>query len=76
MAAATSMTTRSIIVTNSSPGSGYFQARSVGCPATVLTRYMSPALRWSCWKVARRFESGDHTSTGASLLIQPALSVA
>ena len=29
----------------SSPGSGYFQARNVGCPAAVLTRYMSPVLR-------------------------------
>ena len=70
------MTTRSIIVTNSSPGSGYFQADSVGWPATVFTRYISPALRWSCWKVAIFFESGDHTSTGLSLRIQPALSVA
>ena len=76
LAAATSMTTRSIMVMNSSPGSGYFQARSIGWPATVFTRYISPALRWSCWKVAIRFESGDHTSTGASLLVQPALSVA
>ena len=41
----TSMTTRSIIVMNSSPGSGYFHACSVGWPATVFTRYISPALR-------------------------------
>ena len=72
----TSMTTRSIIVMTSSPGSGYFQACSVGWPTVVLTRYISPALRWSCWNVAIFFESGDHVSTGRSLCVQPALSVA
>ena len=70
------MTTRSIMVITSSPGSGYFHACSVGWPTTVLTRYISPTPRWSCWKVAIFFESGDHTSTGRSLRRQPALSVA
>ncbi len=70
------MTTRWIVVTTSSPGIGYFQACSVGCPTFVSTRYISPTPRWSCWKVAIFRESGDHSSTGRSLFVQPALSVA
>ena len=45
----TSMTTRCIIATFSSPGSGYFHDLSTGWPALVSTRYMSPTLRSSCW---------------------------
>src|SRR6478736_8638390 len=75
-AASTSMTTRWIVDTTSSPGSGYFHTCSSGWPALVLTRYISPTLRWSCRNVATCFESGDHTTIGRSLLTHPALSVA
>ena len=75
VAASTSTTTRWIIETTSSPGSGYFHAWSSGWPTLVLTRYISPTLRWSCWKVATCSESGDHTAIGRSLAPQPALSV-
>ena len=70
------MTTRWIVVTTLSPGSGYFQAWSTGCPTRVSTRYISPTPRWSCWKVAIFFESGDQVKTGRSLRVHPALSVA
>ena len=59
-----------------SPGSGYFHAESRGCPTLVVARYISPTPRSSCWNVAIFFESGDQVSTGRSLFIQPALSVA
>ncbi len=72
----TSMMTRSIVVTSLSPGSGYFQASSFGCPTWVLTRYISPSFRWSCWKVATFFESGAQRTIGRSVRSQPALSVA
>ena len=49
---------------------------SFGCPTCDLTRYMSPVPRASCWKVAIFFESSDQTTTGRSLLVHPALSVA
>ncbi len=68
--------TRSIMKIALSPGSGYFQASSSGWPATVLTRYMSPVGRESCWKVAIFFESGDQSRMGRSLRVQPALLVA
>ena len=70
------MTTRWIMVTTASPGSGYFQACSVGWPTVVSTRYISPTPRWSCWNVAIFFESGDQRRIGRSLRAQPALSVA
>src|SRR5688572_7910244 len=70
------MTTRWSVKMCSSPGKGYFHACSSGCPTRVLTRYISPTLRPSCWKVAIRFESGDHSRMGRSLLVQPALLVA
>ena len=72
----TSMTTRSIMVMSLSPTSGYFQVLAFGCPSSVETRVMVPVLRWSCWKVAIFFESGDHTRIARSLWVQPALSVA
>src|SRR5215472_11188497 len=65
-----------MVGTTSSPGSGYFHARSAGWPTLVSTRYISPTLRWSCWNVAMRLESGDHARMGRLLLLQPALSVA
>ena len=71
-----SITTRCSIATASSPGSGYFQAFSTGCPALVSTRYISPTVRSSCWKVATFFESGDHSTIGLADALQPALSVA
>ena len=46
---ATSTTTGSIMNTLSSPGSGYFHASSSGWPTLVLTVYISPTPRWSCW---------------------------
>ena len=52
-------------MTTSSPGSGYFQAFRSGWPTVVLTRYISPTPRWSCWKVAIFFESGDQATIGA-----------
>ena len=70
------MITRSIMVTSLSPGSGYFHACSLGWPTLVVTRYMSPLLRWSCWKVAILLESGDHSRIAWSVCFQPALSVA
>ncbi len=70
------MITRSIMVTTLSPGSGYFHAWSSGWPTRVLTRYISPVPRWSCWKVAILRESGLHNTTGRSDLRHPALSVA
>ncbi len=70
------MMTRSIIVTFASPTSGYFHAFRVEWPLVTGTRYISPTLRWSCWKVAIFFESGDQTRMGLSLCCQPALSVA
>ncbi len=76
MRVGTSMMTRSIMVTSLSPASGYFHACSSGCPSLVLTRYMSPVLRWSCWKVAILRESGDHATMALSVCCQPALSVA
>src|SRR5687768_2091907 len=54
-----SMITRWIVKMCSSPGSGYFQAWRRGWPTRVSTRYISPTLRPSCWKVAIFFESGD-----------------
>ena len=60
----------------SSPGSGYLSVVSVGWPTTVLTKYISPTPRESCRKVATFFESGDQTTTGVSLRIQPASLVA
>ena len=72
----TSMTTRLIRKITLSPGIGYFQASSFGWPTAVLTRYIVLVPRASCWNVAIRFESGDHNTTGRSLLVQPALSVA
>ena len=65
------MMTRWIIATSSSPGSGYFQAWSVGWPTCVLTRYISPTWRWSCWNVAIFFESGDHDDDRA-IALRPA----
>ena len=62
------MITRWIMVTTSSPGSGYFHACSSGCPTLVSTRYISPTPRWSCWNVAIFFESGDQSTIGRSLL--------
>jgi hypothetical protein len=70
------MMTREMRKITLSPGSGYFHACSAGGPAVVLTRYISLTPRPSCWKVAILRESGDHTTTGASLLVQPALFVA
>jgi hypothetical protein len=74
----TSMITRVIIATSGSPGSGYFHARSVGCPpfTGVWTRYMSPTLRSSCCCVAILLPSGDHDTAGAELVVHPALLVA
>jgi len=71
-----SITTRWIMATTLSPGSGYFHACSTGWPTFVSTRYISPTPRWSCWKVAIFRESGDHSTIGRSLWTQPALSVA
>src|ERR1035438_6195629 len=65
-----------MVVTILSPGSGYFQACSVGWPTVVLTRYISPTPRWSCWYVATFFESGDQRTTALALAVHPALSVA
>ena len=76
MRVGTSMTTRSIMVTCSSPTSGYFQVSTTGWPTLVDTRVMLPVRRWSCWKVAIFVESGDHARIGRSLCVQPALSVA
>ena len=60
-----------------SPGSGYFHCCSTGWPfLLVCTTYISPTLRWSCWKVAIFFESGDHSTMALSVCFQPALSVA
>ncbi len=73
------MTTRCSIATTLSPGSGNFETRSVGWPTGltgVVTRYISPTSRSSCWKVAIFFESGDQSTMARSLLVQPALSVA
>src|SRR5271157_3312434 len=67
----TSITTRWIMAMESSPGSGYFQDCNVGWPTLVSTRYMSPTLRWSCWKVAIFLESGDHSRMGRSLFSHP-----
>ena len=71
-----SIATRCSIATTASPGSGYFQVLSTGWPAFASTRYISPAFRSSCWKVATFFESGDHKTMARALLVQPALSVA
>ncbi len=71
-----SITTRCSIATASSPGSGYFQDLRTGWPALVSTRYMSPTVRSSCWKVATFLESGDHSTIGFAEALQPALSVA
>ena len=70
------MMTRWSIATTLSPGSGYFHALSIGWPAFVSTRYMSPTFRSSCCYVAIFFESGDQSTMARSLLAQPALSVA
>ncbi len=59
-----------------SPGRGYFQVSSFGRPTLVVVRYMLPTRRWSWRKVAILRESGDQRSTGLSLWVQPALSVA
>ena len=67
---------RCTIATTLSPGSGYFQLRSTGCPTFVCTRCMSPTFRSSCCCVAIFFESGDQSRMARSLLVQPALSVA
>lgn len=64
------------MVTSLSPGIGYFHCSSSGCPSLLLTKYMSPLLRWSCWNVAILRESGDHSRIALSLCFQPALSVA
>ena len=73
---ARSITTRWIVVITLSPGSGYFHCSSTGCPTRLCTRYISPTPRSSCWNVAIFLESEDHSTTGRSLRIQPALSVA
>ncbi len=70
------MTTRWTIAITGSPGNGNFAVRSVGCPTTVGTRYISPTCRSSCCCVATVFESGDHETIARSLPLQPALSVA
>ena len=74
--ASTSMITRLMRKITLSPGSGYFHASSTGAPTVVRTRYISLTPRPSCWNVAIFLESGDHVSTGMSLLTQPALLVA
>ena len=78
MPVSTSMMTRLIIATSGSPGSGYFHARSTGCPPLtgVSTRYMSPTFRSSCCCVAIFLPSGDQDSAGAALVAHPALLVA
>src|SRR5678816_1898437 len=70
------MMTRLIRKISESPGSGYFHCLSSGCPTLVVTTYISPVPRLSCWKVAIFLESGDQSSTGRSLMVQPALLVA
>src|SRR3546814_3999791 len=69
------MTTRSIMVTCSSPTNGYFHCSTFGAPTSVPTRVMVLVLRWSCRKVAIFVESGDHTRIALSVCFQPALSV-
>ena len=64
------------MVMSLSPTSGYFQVSTFGWPTLVLTRVISPVLRWSCWKVAIFDESGDHTRIALSSCTQPALLVA
>ena len=68
--------TRSIMVMSLSPTNGYFHVSTSGWPTLVDTSVIVPVLRWSCWKVAMRFESGDHSTIARSLCTQPALSVA
>ena len=70
------MIERVVIVTCSSPTSGYFQVSTTGWPTLVDTSVMLPVRRGSCWNVAIFVESGDHTRIGRSLWVQPALSVA
>src|ERR1039457_5944418 len=74
--ASTSTITRRIIATVSSPGSGYFHACSTGCPTLVSTRYISPTLRWSCWKVAIFFEAADQATITRSVFTHTGLSSA
>src|SRR5690606_18664849 len=75
-AGSTSMITRWIRKITLSDGSGYRHASSRGAPTFVVTRYILLTPRESCWNVAIFFESGDQSSTGASLRVQPALLVA
>src|SRR3546814_4107914 len=67
MRAGTSMITRSIMVTCSSPTNGYFHCSTFGAPTSVPTRVMVLVLRWSCRKVAIFLESGDHTRIALSV---------
>src|SRR3972149_2898521 len=65
------MMTRCSMAITLSPGSGNFETRSVGWvtgDTGVLTRYISPTSRSSCWYVAIFFESGDHKTMARSLL--------
>jgi hypothetical protein len=61
------MTTRSNHEDLLIAGQRIFQASSLGWPTPVLTRYISPVPRSSCWKVAIFFESGDQSRIGLSL---------
>ena len=66
--ASTSMTTRWIIATMSVARQRILPRLQLGMADVVSTRYISPTLRWSCWKVAIFLESGDQTRIGAVAL--------